>query len=248
MNAQQETQRRHLAFVSRTVAILALVLTLVAAFWSAYIPYGPFELWVPKAGPLTWIAVALPGIAWGMTLQGALELLRSTRMTKLDVFNFPKPTLILSDGTKISVTAGILEEIGFRWLLFLLCLFGYAVLNLPFLALGINLDVLAHGLFLTPIANLMTLGALKDVLYHDAGWHVGAAMLTANAFFRDGHKYQGPLGWTNSWFMGMYFFWAMLRFGLPAAIVAHALYDVAVFGTVAFAASARLRGWLSVRG
>lgn len=248
MDARQETQRRHLALMAKVAAALAATLALVAALWSAYIPYGPFELWVPKAGPLTWLAVALPGAAWGTLLQGILELRRSRRMTKLDVFDFPLPTKILSDGTRVSLVAGVLEEIIFRWALFLLFLFLYAVLNFPFKAIGIDVDPLLHGMFLTPVADLFTFGMLHDVLYHDAGWHVGAAMLTANAFFRDGHKYLGKLGWANSWFMGMYFFWAALRFGLPAAIVAHALYDLTVFGTVAAAASARRRGWLSVRG
>ena len=60
-------------------------------------------------------------------------------------------------------------------------------------------------------------------------WFVGAALLSANAMFRNGHKYQGPIGIVNSWYIGMFLFWIMFQFGLIVAIIVHILYDVIVF-------------------
>lgn len=247
MTNQDETRLRHRAFMAKLTAALAVALVIVNLIWDAMIPYGPLELWMPKGNPLVALAAMVPALLWGLTIQGLLELRNSKRMTTLDVRKYPLPSVILSDGARVSIVAGVFEELTFRWLLFLLFLFGYAVLNLPFRAVGINLDSTVHLFLLTPVANFFTAGLLRDALYHDIGWHVGAAMLTANALFRNGHKYQGALGLVNAWFMGMYFFWMMLTFGLPYAIVVHALYDIVVFGTVALGAMARLRGWVPVR-
>ena len=54
-------------------------------------------------------------------------------------------------------------------------------------------------------------------------------MLYTNAFFRDGHRYQGPIGVLNSWFAGMFLFWIMFTYGLPAAILVHFMYDFLIF-------------------
>ncbi len=79
------------------------------------------------------------------------------------------------------------------------------------------------------MANWASLHYLQEYFSHATGWAIGAAMLAANAKFRDGHKYQGMLGWINSWFMGLYFFWLMFNYGLPAAIVVHIVYDIVCF-------------------
>ncbi|HMO22056.1 MAG TPA: hypothetical protein PKC98_13950, partial [Candidatus Melainabacteria bacterium] len=54
-------------------------------------------------------------------------------------------------------------------------------------------------------------------------------LISANSRFRDGHKYQGFLGWVNSWFLGMVFFYMTLTYGLVAAIAVHFLYDMIIF-------------------
>lgn len=53
-------------------------------------------------------------------------------------------------------------------------------------------------------------------------------MLTANIWFRDGHKYQGPIGMANAWIIGFVMMYAMLNYGLMTAIILHALYDIEV--------------------
>ena len=77
------------------------------------------------------------------------------------------------------------------------------------------------------------------MLFHPSSWAVGAAVISANAFFRDGHKYQGILGVLNSWFAGMFFFWMMFAHGLWAAMVVHFTYDVVVFTVATLGYSAR---------
>jgi hypothetical protein len=57
-------------------------------------------------------------------------------------------------------------------------------------------------------------------------------MISANFWFRDGHKYQGLLGWTNSWWLGCVFIFATLTYGLPAAIAVHVILDITVDFTV----------------
>ena len=47
--------------------------------------------------------------------------------------------------------------------------------------------------------------------------------------FRDGHAYQGLLGFVNSWFCGMFFFWIMFNHGLFASMIVHALYNLFIY-------------------
>lgn len=55
-----------------------------------------------------------------------------------------------------------------------------------------------------PLADWSTGGYLHDTIFHPTGFAVGSTMLYANAFFRDGHKYQDIIGVLNSWFLGMF--------------------------------------------
>lgn len=91
-----------------------------------------------------------------------------------------------------------------------------------------------YGVLLVPLADFMTMGYLHDILYHPHSWAIGAAVLSTNAFFRDGHKYQGLFGVINAWFGGMLFFWMLFEYGLVACMVVHFLYDVVCYATVAF--------------
>jgi len=196
------------------------------------------------------------------------------------LYRDPTPAEILGIGFIISVLAGLLEEISFRWLIFLGAFLGLWIMNFIFagflvliacvgvgyllgalidphegggiggfigLILGVVMIVVLgltgnlppgllewiHLNITAPIADWTTFGALHDQLYHPAGWLAGAAVLSANAGFRDGHKYQGILGYVNSWFLGMVFFWLMFTYGLLAAILVHFLYDLIIFAVTA---------------
>ena len=190
------------------------------------IPFGAFQFWRWDRPVSELFAATWPIFAWG---GGITALFAFTSRNKREVNRDAEQ--IMLGGAIISVWAGVVEEICFRWLIFLSSIFWVKVVNfllLGFIGLGIP-EHLFYWIF-RPLADLATLGGLHSMLHHPATWAVGAAMLSANAFFRDGHKYQGPLGWINSWFCGMFFFWIMFSFGLPAAILIHFLYDLLIFG------------------
>ena len=77
---------------------------------------------------------------------------------------------------------------------------------------------------LFPITNFATLGKLGSIF--EMVWTVPAAMISVNWKFSSGHIYQGPIGWIHSWVMGMLMFWLMFNFGLFAAMLVHALFDM----------------------
>jgi hypothetical protein len=80
-----------------------------------------------------------------------------------------------------------------------------------------------------PILSFISFGQLDFVLFNKGlGFLFIAGAVSTNAKFRDGHKYQGPIGVLNAWFVGFVFLYAMLTYGLIVAIIVHALYDIEV--------------------
>jgi hypothetical protein len=98
---------------------------------------------------------------------------------------------------------------------------------------------------LLPLADWATLHKMSEYLtVTDGQWLIPAAILYANASFRDGHKTPKQLlkdktrlervlivafPMVNSWYAGMFLFYVMFSYGLFAAIVVHALYDMLIF-------------------
>lgn len=106
-----------------------------------------------------------------------------------------------------------------------------------YVAIGVAVVAALFALYANPlywfyqimvyVIHFTTLTLMDPVLYgnnHNAGFIFGA--VAANAWFRDGHKYQGPLGIVNSWYAGMVLLYATVTYGLLTAIVVHILYDV----------------------
>lgn len=83
------------------------------------------------------------------------------------------------------------------------------------------------------IVHAITFGQMDSVFYsgHDKIFLFGAIL--ANAWFRDGHKYQGWFGYTNSWFCGMALLYATVTYGLMTAVAIHVIYDV-IYSIVVF--------------
>lgn len=79
-----------------------------------------------------------------------------------------------------------------------------------------------------PIIDFTTFGLMERVWADNHQPFLVMGMFAANFTFRDGHKYLGVFGWTNSWFMGCVFIYATLTHGLWVAIVVHALYDILI--------------------
>jgi len=208
-----------------SAAFSALFVLLVSAIWPGTIPYSFFEFWSSKGTISEWFYASRWVFAWGV---GFTIFASFTSYNKPEENRNAEAGLAL--GVIISVLAGVLEEICFRWLIFFSSIITAKVVNFlffGFLGFGILEWLQLH--LLGPIANFFTLGLLQDVLTNPAMWAVGAGMLTANAAFRDGHKYLGIIGFVNSWFIGMFFFYLMFTYGLPAAILVHFLYDLGIF-------------------
>ncbi len=204
----------------------ALTIAVAGWLWPGTIPFGAFDFWSMRGSAGDWLAASWPAFVWG----GGLTALVAFRTRNRPEVNRNAEAIMLG-GTLISLWAGVMEEICFRWLIFLSTIFWAKVVN--FILLGFMGWGIPEHLFLwifRPLADFTTFGGLHDVLFSPYGWAVGSAMLGANAMFRNGHKYLGLFGYLNSWFMGMFFFWLMFRFGLPAAIVVHFLYDLVIFG------------------
>lgn len=187
------------------------------------LPFGLFEFWALKGSLLEAILISYPAYLFGMGLN-AFYLFRTYNNYK------ETPSEILLAGIGISVRAGVLEEVMFRWLIFLSSTLFLPVINWLFCGfMGLNIVEWMYAGVLCPVANFFTFGLLKQFLLHSTRWSIGAAIISANSRFRNGHSYQGFVGFTVSWFMGMYFFWLMFTYGLVAAIAVHFLYDLLIF-------------------
>lgn len=254
-----------------------LFLGVVLLWWPEAIPFevfgAPFwgrELDIPGAVREVWWI-----FAWAFGTSLVAELGRNDRLIKRVLRQESTPGEILTGGTLRSFLAGTIEELSFRWIVFLGAIPGlllanwllggiFGIIGVVVLAVVVLktlddhewLGIFLAGLLVTgalvltftidgfdpliwlyslliPIADFATLGALHEHLYHPHSWAVGAAILSSNAVFRDGHKYQGPFGIINSWFGGMVLFWVMFNYGLLAAMCIHFLYDFVYFCTIA---------------
>ncbi len=205
----------------------AFTLLVVSASFPWAIPLSSTELWTSKGTVSEWLWLGLPFFAWAA---GVNVLFGFTRRLSRRQSREHDPWISLLAGLFVSARAGLLEEVGFRWLIFLPAVATVRLTNYLFFGFaGFGLEEWFHLHVWGPIADLTTFGYLSDWIYDTDTWAVGAAMLYSNAFFRDGHKYQGLLGFVNSWFIGMFLFFLALNYGLPAAILVHFLYDVVCF-------------------
>lgn len=203
------------------ITFALLVLAVVCSFFPEAIPYTFFDLWkVKEGGPADWIIASWPVLFWVIGVTSLCFLTRNRR----DVNK--KAEEIFVRGTLTSLFAGVVEEICFRWILFLQFIVMAKVTNYVFLGFmghGIIEAIQVH--ILGPVANFFTFGYLGEFLGSPTNWAIGAAILSANALFRNGHKYLGPVGILNSWFIGMFMFILLFKFGLLACILVHFLYD-----------------------
>lgn len=207
--------------------VLLIMVAVVKGLFPSAIPYGVFDLWSTSGNPIEWMVASWPILIWATGLTFLVSAL--TRNKRHENHNAEE---YLAKGLWVSLRAGVMEEIVFRWLMFMLAIVSAKVGD--WILGGF---IFEHGLvwvmnsyILLPIANFFTLGLLEEVLMNGSAWYIATAVLVANSKFRDGHKYQGPFGFINSWFIGMYFFYLMFEFGLVAAIFVHFVYDAFIFG------------------
>lgn len=202
-----------------------IVVGIVKLFWPEFIPFKAFEFWYFQGRLIDVLILSWPILAWGAAVNIVFSL-----MGRNDPKLNKNAGCVLALGTGISTFAGVFEEISFRWILFYSAIVGAKVTNFLFFGwAGFGISEWLYTNILGPVANFLTLGYLEPHLFGPLGWAVGAAIVTSNAQFRDGHGYQGWFGWVNSWFLGMYFFYVMFTHGLFAAMLVHFLYDMLIF-------------------
>lgn len=91
---------------------------------------------------------------------------------------------------------------------------------------GVNPTYWFYDYGVVPVVNFVTFGAFSGIFYGDAPRLFVFGMVAANAGFRDGHKYQGPIGVLNAWIAGFIMMYATMTYGLWTAICIHAIYDL----------------------
>lgn len=222
--------------------LIALALFgVLSVFWGQYVLFSIEDLWLNNPDILAGISKVWFLFAWGIVATLIIGILVRKASRTND------PGLIFGKGIWLSINAGFFEELIYRWLRF-----SVAMIVLPFLNLiTFGLVKWVYEFILIPIANWVTVGALSEFLFHPASWVIGAAIISANGSFRDAHKANGLINAVNSWFIGMVFFYLMFNFGLVTAIVAHVLYDICVFTTMAITMSWRpaysINPWTQMR-
>lgn len=204
----------------------------------ALIVIGIAKLWFPEAIPFRffeffnfrgtlWQAVsgAWPLFAWGIGITSFMVF--TTRNGDDEVLNAERNLFVRF---LLSIWAGVSEEILFRWLLFFSAIATVQLFNWLFFGwAGFGIPEWIYTNIMGPVADFATLYFLHDILFNGFGWAVGAAVISANGRFRDGHAYQGFIGFVNSWFCGMFFFWIMFNHGLFASMIVHALYNLFIY-------------------
>ncbi len=192
------------------------------------IPFDLWELWEIKATPIEWFTTASFFMIWGALLTVILTIVQLSKKSLLPK-RLESPGHFKT-GFITSIRAGVGEELAFRWILFYGAIVTAKVGNFILGGfMGYGLIELFHTHIVAPIADFTTLNYLHEILYHPASWAVGAAALATNAIFRDGHSYQGLLGWIDSWFFGMLMFYMAFEYGLLSCILIHFSYDMMIF-------------------
>lgn len=232
------------------VSMLLAVIIIPLTHWISpgHIPISTGDIWsFHDTGLGDWLILGLPVFGWAICVNLAVLVYRRTKpdtdwLEKAMRGEEPTRGEMFRTGAIISLWAGVTEEIAFRWLIFLSSITSLAIGNwFLFDWAGFGVAEWFHLNAWGPIANWSTAGYLEPWIFDSRTWLVGGAMLTTNAFFRNGHKYQGIFGWVNSWFMGMFLFYVMLTHGLLAGIVIHVIYDLCCFWTAAVFAKESLR-------
>ena len=199
------------------------VVVLISALIPGALPISVLSFWTFSNDVPALAAATMPVLIWGAV--ATFVLTTPSR--------FETASSILAKGICISLLAGVLEELTYRWLRFLCATIGMQVINFIFFGFaGFGILEWFYLTIMGPLVNFFSFHGLEDELL-GGEWIVGAAIVMANSQFRDAHKYLGWIGYVNSWFLGLFLFWVTFNHGLPAAILIHVLYDLCVFSALA---------------
>jgi hypothetical protein len=211
----------------------ASVLLVVGLEWFAP-DVIPFELdtflTVPQRSPVGFkdaLSLIWPVLAVGV-LMSLVFAIRTRRIQRhLAAHGAEEGQVVVLRPFPVLVSSA-LEEIAFRFVLFYAAIAGVKFMD--FLVLGFADLHPVRWLFaevLIPVADFATAGRMREILLLSP-WFVAAAVLSSNGRFRNGHSYQGVLGWIFSWYFGMSLFLVMFEHGLPLAVFVHIFYNMTV--------------------
>ncbi len=202
-----------------SLILMPIWITLIQCYFPSVIPFKTFHFWKIGGSVLEATRNSWPMFAWAVGFTTLVAILsQNDRM-----YNRHAEKVFLQ-GVVSSLFAGIVEEILYRWLLFYSAIAGLKIAN----CLAFGLPHFMYTNIFGPFANWVTFGLMSDLLT-GAPWVISAAIISTNGHFRNGHAYQGWLGYTNSWFLGMAFYHLTFKYGIMSAIVVHTLYDVLIF-------------------
>lgn len=205
-----------------TALNLAMILVVVKVIFPSSIPFEYFELWRTTGTIAQWCLASWPILAWAIGTTLLVSSLTSNSTEK----NLHAEYILLN-AFWVSLRAGLMEEILFRWLHLMLWIPLVKVANLILLAfIDFGLVDLFHQHIIATTTNFFTMDILKEQVGNLNNWSLGAAIIIANSIFTYGHRYMGFIGFVNSWFIGMFMFYLLFKFGLVACIVVHFLYDL----------------------
>jgi len=186
---------------------------IVGFFWPDF--FNPFQWWLLTDNIPGAVAQSWPFFLYGVIVTLIIYLSHYERV-------WDKEAVLVQDVYK-SVMAGVLEELGFRCLFIFTSMAIIAVFN--FITFGLVMWLWENLMF--PLTDILTLGLMHNNIYGFSALLVAGA-LSANAKFRDGHKYQGIFGYINSWFAGLYLLSVMLTHGIAVAILVHMIYNLII--------------------
>jgi hypothetical protein len=174
------------------ILFLLLIPPLVLV-WPGLVPLKLFQLWGWWGNLLDIARLFWPIPAIGLLLT----------LINIPVIRRRADIVLAGDSSILSgIWAGVWEELVFRWLLFYGALLCIPLANI----LTFGLLQWFYSTILGPLADFVTFHQLHAYLFSNQyGWVVGMAIISTNGGFRDGHSYQGPMGWAWSWFCGCSF-------------------------------------------
>lgn len=182
------------------------------------------DLWQWPGQPLAGLRQVWWLFAWGFGLQFVVQIWQVIQRR-------PKEAglrLMIKHGLWVSGHAGLFEELVFRLYGFLAAMSLLEYIN--HLVAG-WLSTAATSAIL-PVADAVTLGFLHQQLRAEP-WSVGVAIIIGSWFFSSAHIHYGRFSKVNVWLIGLVMFWLTFNYGLLTAILAHIIYDFAVYVAIA---------------
>ena len=234
------TQQERSESTTFSALVLGALMLFVIGGWFGNWSHNDRGLWWAWEYPANlWAGLASVWyiFAWAALTSSVIAFVLVRKQTP----NLATPGELFGGGLLISLRAGVLEELAFRWLLVLSAPVALTFLN--WITFGAFRWFHLHVLL--PVANWATFGILEPQL-HVSNWVMAAALLWAAGAFRNGHAYLGPFGYVNAWFIGMVMFYLVFNYGLVTAIVAHFVYDAIIFSIIAFSARFRPQDLMSM--